>query len=119
VPELENGGEPESLDTFVINHSSGIRVLLAPPSPEMAELVSTQGLRRVLEALRLRHDLVIVDCTASFNDATLGVLDLADLVLTVLSLEITSIKNMRLFLEVADQLGYGRDKIKLISTAPI
>jgi pilus assembly protein CpaE len=114
MPELESGGDPESLDTFVIAHSSGIRVLLAPPSPEMAELVSPQHLRRVLEALRMHNDLVIVDCTASFNDATLSVLDEADLVLTVLSLEITSIKNMRLFLEVADQLGYGRDKVKLI-----
>jgi pilus assembly protein CpaE len=114
VPELESGGEPESLDTFVINHSSGIRVLLAPPSPEMAELVTTSMLRRVLENLRMHHDLVIVDCTASFNDVTLGILDAADLVLTVLSLEITSIKNMRLFLEVAEQLGYGRDKVKLI-----
>jgi len=114
MPELEGGGEPESLDTFVINHSSGIHVLLAPPVPEMAELVTTQALRRVLEALRMHHDVVLVDCTSSFNDATLGVLDAADLVLTVLSLEITSIKNMRLFLEVADQLGYGRDKVKLI-----
>ena len=33
-------GEPESLDTFVINHSAGVRVLLAPPSPEMAELIT-------------------------------------------------------------------------------
>src|SRR6266540_162184 len=31
IPELE-AGEPESLDTFLINHSAGIRVLLAPPS---------------------------------------------------------------------------------------
>ena len=37
APELE-GGEPESLDTFIINHSSGVRVLLAPPSPEQAEI---------------------------------------------------------------------------------
>src|SRR4029079_2395336 len=34
VPELE-AGEPESLDTFVINHSAGVHVLLAPPSPQM------------------------------------------------------------------------------------
>jgi len=78
------------------------------------QCVGLARLRRVLEALRMHNDLVIVDCTSSFNDATIGVLDTADLVLTVLSLEITSIKNMRLFLEVADQLGYGRDKIKLI-----
>src|SRR5262245_41997189 len=93
VPELEAGGEPESLDTFVINHSTGIRVLLAPPSPEMAELVTAAGLRRVIDTLRMRNDLVIVDCTSSFNDVTLAVLDAADVILTVLSLEITSIKN--------------------------
>jgi pilus assembly protein CpaE len=113
VPELE-AGEPESLDTFVINHSAGIRVLLAPPSPEMAELITPQGVKRVIDALRRNHDLVIVDCTSTFNDTTLSILDTADVVLTMLSLEITSIKNMRLFLEVADQLGYEPDKVKLV-----
>jgi pilus assembly protein CpaE len=113
VPELEHG-EPESIDTFVINHSAGIRVLLAPPSPEMAELITPTGVKRVLEALRRTHDLVIVDCTSSFNDTTLAILDTADVVLTMLSLEITSIKNMRLFLEVAEQLGYDDGKVKLV-----
>jgi pilus assembly protein CpaE len=113
VPELE-AGEPESLDTFVINHSAGVRVLLAPPSPEMAELITPTVVKRVLEALRREHDLVIVDCTSWFNETTLAILDVADTVLTVLSLEITSIKNMRLFLEVADQLGYEQNKVKLV-----
>ena len=113
APELETG-EPESLDTFVINHSAGIRVLLAPPSPEMAELVTASALKKVLETLRREHDLVVVDCAASFNETTLAILDIADVILTMLSLEITSIKNMRLFLEVADQLGYEADKVRLV-----
>jgi pilus assembly protein CpaE len=113
VPQLE-AGEVDSLDSFVINHSSGVRVLLAPPSPEMAELVTPSGIRRVLEALRLEHELVIVDCTAYFNDTTLAILDAADVILTMLSLEITSIKNMRLFLEVAEQLGYESGKVRLV-----
>jgi pilus assembly protein CpaE len=113
VPELE-AGEPESLDTFVINHSAGVRVLLAPPSPEMAELITPTVVKRVLEALRREHDLVIVDCTSWFNETTLSILDVSDTVLTVLSLEITSIKNMRLFLEVAEQLGYEQNKVKLV-----
>ncbi|HEX9044663.1 MAG TPA: response regulator [Candidatus Limnocylindrales bacterium] len=112
VPELNAPGEPESLDTFVIRHSSGIGVLLAPPSPEMAELITPGGIRKVLEALRRRFDIVVVDCAATFNDASLAVLDAADTILTLLTLEITSIKNMRLFLEVAEQLGYG-DRIEL------
>jgi pilus assembly protein CpaE len=114
VPELEAGDPELSLDTFVINHSAGIRVLLAPPSPEMAELITPAGVKRVLDALRRTHDLVIVDCTSWFNETTLSILDSADVVLTMLSLEITSIKNMRLFLEVADQLGYEASKVKLV-----
>ncbi|HYH92228.1 MAG TPA: AAA family ATPase, partial [Candidatus Saccharimonadales bacterium] len=114
VPELEAGAELESIDTFIINHSAGIRVLLAPPSPEMAELITPSGIKRIIEALRLTHDLVVVDCTAFFNDTTLAILDSADTILTMLSLEITSIKNMRLFLEVAEQLGYESGKVRLI-----
>ncbi len=115
VPELEQAGnEVESIETFVINHSAGIRVLLAPPSPEMAELITPAGIRRVIESLRLNHDLVVVDCTSFFNDTTLAILDTADTILTMLSLEITSIKNMRLFLEVADQLGYEGGKVRLV-----
>src|SRR5436190_17113137 len=57
IPELEVG-EPESLDTFLIKHSAGINVLLAPPSPEMAELITPPITKRMLEALRASHDLV-------------------------------------------------------------
>jgi pilus assembly protein CpaE len=114
VPELEAGGEPESLDTFVINHSAGIRVLLAPPTPETAELLTAGAVMRVLNHLRAANDLVVVDCAAFFNETTLAILDAADEILTILSLEITSIKNMRLFLEVGDQLGYDPGKIRLV-----
>ncbi len=49
-----------------------------------------------------------------FSDATLAILDEADVILTMLTLEITSIKNMRLFLEVTNQLGYDDSSIKLV-----
>ncbi|HEY8637188.1 MAG TPA: response regulator [Candidatus Limnocylindrales bacterium] len=113
IPELD-AGELESIDTFLINHTAGIRVLLAPPSPEMAEMITANGVKKVLDRLRADHDLVVVDCTSSFNDTTLAILDAADVILTMLSLEITSIKNMRLFLEVAEQLGYESGKVRLV-----
>jgi pilus assembly protein CpaE len=114
IPEIANGGAEENVDTFVINHSSGVRVLLAPPSPEMAELITPASVKATLEALRLHNDLVIVDCAAGINDNTLAVLDVADVILTMLTLEITSIKNMRLFLGIADHLGYEDGKIRLV-----
>jgi pilus assembly protein CpaE len=89
-------------------------VLLAPPSPEQAELIGALAVKRVLQGLRAQFDLVVVDCPSSFNEPTLAVLDEADLILTLLTLEITSVKNMRLFLEVCEQLGYGPEKIRLV-----
>ena len=113
IPELD-AGDLDSIDTFLINHTAGIRVLLAPPSPETAEMITASGVKKVLDRLRADHDLVVVDCTSYFNDTTLAILDAADVILTMLSLEITSIKNMRLFLEVAEQLGYESGKVRLV-----
>jgi pilus assembly protein CpaE len=113
IPELEAGCDADTADMYLQSHDSGIKVLLAPPSPEMAELVTPAGVKRAIELLRSRSELVVVDCAAWFNDSILGILDLADVVLAVLTLEITSIKNTRLFLEVAEQLGYS-NKIRLV-----
>jgi pilus assembly protein CpaE len=113
VPILE-AGEVDSINTFVVEHTSGVRVLLAPPTPEMAETITPSIVKQTLDLLRRGHDVVIVDCTAFFNDTTLAILDSADVILTMLSLEITSIKNMRLFLEVAEQLGYESNKVRLV-----
>ncbi len=113
VPEMA-AGEPESLETALVTHSSGVQVMLAPPTPETAELITAPYVRRVLERLRETHDLVVVDAWPWFNDMTLTVLDVSDLILTVFTLEITSIKNLRLFFEVADQLGYENGKVKLV-----
>ena len=113
VPELVDD-DPEAIRDVLIEHSTGISVLLAPPSPEMSELVTTEHIQRMLRALRTTHDLIVVDAWPWLQDATLTFLDQSDLILAMLSLEITNIKNMRQFLELADQLGYDADKVQLL-----
>jgi pilus assembly protein CpaE len=110
------GGEPDRdiLESVMIDHSTGIRVLLAPPSPEGADLVTPPFLRKMIDMLRQTNDWVVVDLPSGLNDHSLGVLDAADQILVVAALEITTIKNVRLFLEVADQLDYERSKIRLV-----
>jgi pilus assembly protein CpaE len=110
------GGEPDRdiLESVMIDHSTGIRVLLAPPSPEGADLVTPTYLRKMIDMLRQTNDWVVVDLPSGLNDHSLGVLDAADQIIVVAALEITTIKNVRLFLEVADQLDYERSKIRLV-----
>ena len=116
VLDAVEGGEPDRdiIESVMVDHSTGIRVLLAPPSPEGADLVTAAYLRKIVDMLRQNHDWVIVDLPSGLNDHTLGVLDAADQILVVAALEITTIKNVRLFLEVADQLDYERSKIRLV-----
>ncbi len=110
------GGEPDAdiVNSVVVDHSTGIRVLLAPPSPEGADLVTPAYLRKMLEHLKATHDSVVVDLPAALNDHSLAIMDAADQIVVLAALEITTIKNVRLFLEVADQLEYDRSKIRLV-----
>ena len=105
--------DDDLVDTTLINHSTGIKVLLAPPSPEMAELITVEHIRRMMRRLRDTNDFVVVDLWPHFNDVSLALLDMSDVILTILTLEITNIKNIRLFLEVAEQLGYA-DRLRLV-----
>jgi pilus assembly protein CpaE len=105
--------DDDLVDTTLINHSTGIKVLLAPPSPEMAELITVDHVRRMMGRLRDTNDFVVVDLWPHFNDVSLALLDMSDVILTILTLEITNIKNIRLFLEVAEQLGYA-DRLRLV-----
>jgi pilus assembly protein CpaE len=116
VLDAVGGGEPDRdiVESVMVDHSTGIRVLLAPPAPEGADLVTAPYLRKMISYLRDTHDWVVVDLPSGLNDHTLGVLDAADQILVVAALEITTIKNVRLFLEVADQLDYERSKMRLV-----
>jgi pilus assembly protein CpaE len=116
VIDAVEGGEPDSdiIDSVVVDHSTGIRVMLAPPSPEGADLVTAHYLRKIVDRLRVTHDYVVVDLPAALTDHSLAVMDAADTIVVLSALEITTIKNVRLFLEVADQLEYDRGKIRLV-----
>ena len=112
--EMSGAGDLETLESTLIDHSTGVRVLMAPPSPEMAELVGPDHVTRIIAALRQTHDLVVVDCSPMLQDVTLAFLDQSDIVLTVLTLEITNIKNIRQFLALVEQLGYPEGKVQLL-----
>ena len=114
VRDLSGGADADFIDSQVVDHSSGVRVLLAPPSPEQAELVTPEHVSSIVGALRTTHDLVVVDAWPWLNDTTMTFLDQSDLVVALLTLEISNIKNLRQFLELMSTLGYADDKVKLV-----
>jgi len=107
--------DADVLESVLVSHSSGIRVMLAPPTPEAAELISGPNMKHVLDTLRQRYAYIVVDTWPSFQEVVLTMMDTADVVLVPMTLEITSLKNVRGFLEIAEKLGYGSDKVQLVA----
>lgn len=106
----------EELDTTMLSqamveHPTGIRVLLSPPRPERAEEVSARLIGRVLDTASYMFDYIVVDTQQVYDDRTLMVLDKAAIVLLVLTADIGALRNASLFLTLARTLGYPADKV--------
>jgi pilus assembly protein CpaE len=72
-------------------------------------------MKHILELLRERYAYIVVDTWPSFQEQVITMLDVADVILTLMTLEITSLKNVRVFMEIAEKLGYGSDKVQLVA----
>jgi pilus assembly protein CpaE len=102
------------LRTVVVRHDSGIDALLAPPSPETAELVTTAHASHILDVLRGMYDYVVVDVDQRLDDLTLAILDMADSLYLVLTADLSCLKNVRLVLETLGHIGFDDRKVSMI-----
>lgn len=113
APQME-GLDIETVETVLQPHPSGIRVLLAPPRPEMADLVAPEQVRRILTLLQREYSFVVVDTWSLLHDLTLSIMDLAQKIILVITPDIPAIKNAKLFFDVIEALGYGPEKVMLV-----
>lgn len=103
--------DPDVIEEVLLRHDSGLRVLAAPPRPEMAEEVQAEQVRRLLEYLRRRFAYVVVDTHSTVDDITLAVLDVCDLLVVVTTPDIPSIKDARLTFDLLGVLEFPRERI--------
>ena len=102
--------DEDLLDGTLASHTSGVKVLLAPTRPELAELVKLEHLKRIMEMLPKSFDYIVVDLWKSFHDSTVLFLDIADRIILVSTSDLPAIKNAKLFFELTEALGYPPDK---------
>src|SRR5687768_6482887 len=100
----------------VVRHETGVELLLAPSSPEQAELVSQSQhhLLKVVEVLRSLYELVIVDMDERFDDQLLDVIGIADRLVVVLTADLSCVKNVRLVLETMNKLHVPQERLMLV-----
>ena len=106
--------DADLMKSIVQTHESGVDLLLAPPSPESADLVTAAHMHQILEILAGMYDYVIVDIDKRLDDLNLMVLDVAETIFAVMTADLSCLKNVRLVLETIGHLGYESGKLKLV-----
>ena len=106
--------DADLIKTVLVKHDSGIDLLLAPPSPETAELVHSDHLPQIAELLRSMYDYVLIDVDKRLDDVNLGVFEAAEIVFVVMTADLSCLKNVRLILETMNHLGYPASKVQLV-----
>lgn len=106
--------DSDLLRQVFVKHSSGIQVLVRPERPELAETITAAHWTQILSILPSMFDFVVIDCEVSYDERLLSVLDQADAILLVLTPNLSVVRNTRHFLQLAQTLGYQRDKIAFV-----
>ncbi len=99
---------------ILVEHESGVKLLLAPPSPETSELVKHDDMPAILKQMADDFDYIVLDVDKRLDEVNLQVMDAAHLLYVVLTADLPCLKNVRLVLETISHLGYEEDKIKLV-----
>ena len=107
--------DADLISSVIAEHSgSGLHVLMAPPRPEMADLVTEESMKTLLATLRNYFEFIIVDTSSSLNDIALATLDLSDRIVLVTQQSLPALKNVSRFFDLAETLDYEREKVLLI-----
>jgi len=114
IVDIGENLDREILYEILATGPSGIRVLLAPISPELADLVTAEHIRRVMSELRREFDYVVVDTSAHLAEFNLEVIETATKIIVITALTIPAIKDAKLSLKVLESLNVDPASILLV-----
>ena len=110
----EPGLDAEGLRSYLTPHPAGIWTLAAPTEPPVADTVSASAVSTILKLLRSNFAYVVVDTPAAVTDQVLAAFDESDAVVLLATLDVPSIKNLKLTMQTMERLRYPRSRIRVI-----
>jgi pilus assembly protein CpaE len=104
----------EHLEDYLEEHELGFSVLAAPFSPAEADMIAPKDVYKVMGALRKHFDYIVVDTPSQLSEVVLAAFDHSTKVLCMVTLDLPSIRNMRVFLSTLDKLRINSDSIGVV-----
>jgi pilus assembly protein CpaE len=110
----EDALDVEMLDQLLTRHQDSLMVLAAPPHPDTRERVTPLLVSRIIRNLRETFDYVVIDTAPAFDEQVLTALDETDEVVLVTTLDVPTLKNVKVAVETFDALHIARDNRHLV-----
>lgn len=108
------GFDADLVEQYLTTHEeSGLRVLVAPSTPQYAESITVYTVEQVIDALRESYQYVIIDTPAQLQDTTLAALDAATNIILLTTLDLLALHKTRTAMDMLRQL-YTQDKIWVV-----
>ncbi|HCC06936.1 MAG TPA: histidine kinase [Clostridiales bacterium] len=105
----------DNIHDYIIETELGVDILAAPKKPEYADYVTVEHAKKIANLLKEDYDYIVFDLDNKFSDLNLAIMDQVDLILYITTMEITSIKNAKLGIDVMKSLNYASEKIKIVA----
>jgi pilus assembly protein CpaE len=106
--------DAEKLEGYTTRHETGLEVIAAPARPEEAELVAIPKLVRLLEVVRDSFDVVVVDTAPFLHGPILTAIDRTDRLLIMATLDVPTLKNVRISLQTLELLSFPAARIRFL-----
>ncbi len=104
----------EHVEQYLEQHELGFSVLAAPFSPADADMIAPKDVYKVMGALRRHFDYIVVDTPAQLSEIVLAAFDHSTRVLCMVTLDLPSIRNMRVFLTTLEKLRINSESIGVV-----
>lgn len=102
-----------AIKRYLYKHSTGVHILCAPASPELAEIVKPEHISMIADVLKKEFDYIVFDMSPTIDEFVLHALDISDSIYFVTNPEISTLKNTKVCLDVLSTLGHF-DKVKMV-----
>ena len=106
--------DADALKSYLTKHQWGPSFLPAPVDPAGADSVTAEQVQQIIGMLKERYDYVVIDTPPSFSDHVLTAVDESDLVIAITTMDVPSIKNLRLAIQTLSILGVSRDRLRVV-----
>ncbi|MGB7982004.1 MAG: AAA family ATPase [Candidatus Nanopelagicales bacterium] len=103
-----------ALRRLVTPHESGLHVLAPPTDPGVSERVTVALVRRMIAVAMKEYQYVIVDTAPQMDERSLTVMENSDTVFMLTTLDIPSLKNLKIALETLRVVNFPMERVRVI-----